>query len=70
MPCYHPAAALHNGSLLDDLQKDFDRVGQYLADLLKPEASAPDPPEGETSGTAPPTPQAPVPPVGEQLELI
>ncbi|MBJ7602955.1 MAG: uracil-DNA glycosylase [Candidatus Dormibacteraeota bacterium] len=30
MPCYHPAAALHNGSLLADLQRDFERVRAHL----------------------------------------
>src|SRR5215470_425096 len=34
MPCYHPAAALHNGALLADLQRDFDRVREYLDRLL------------------------------------
>ena len=34
MPCYHPAAALHNGSLVADLQKDFDRVRDFLDQLL------------------------------------
>ncbi|MBO0686617.1 MAG: hypothetical protein J2P45_26015, partial [Candidatus Dormibacteraeota bacterium] len=58
MPCYHPAAALHNGSLLNDLQRDFDRVGEYLKKLLEPE-----PPP------APPEPPV-APATGEQLELI
>jgi DNA polymerase len=39
MPCYHPAAALHNGSLLVDLQKDFDRVREYLDQLLRQPAT-------------------------------
>lgn len=34
IPCYHPAAALHNGSLVADLQKDFDCVREYLDQLL------------------------------------
>jgi DNA polymerase len=37
IPLYHPAAALHNGSLVGDLQKDFDHVREYLDRLLQPE---------------------------------
>jgi DNA polymerase len=33
---YHPAAALHNGSLVNDLQADFLKVKQYLDTILKP----------------------------------
>ena len=36
MPVYHPAAALHNGSLVRDLEADFDRVRGYLDELLRP----------------------------------
>lgn len=36
VPLYHPAAALHNGSLVADLEHDFDRVKQYLDKLLAP----------------------------------
>ena len=36
MPVDHPAAALHNGSLLRDLEADFDRVRGYLDDVLRP----------------------------------
>jgi len=43
MPCYHPAAALHNGALLADLQRDIDRVREYLDRLLPPPAPEPDP---------------------------
>ena len=42
MPCYHPAAALHNGALLADLQRDFDRVREYLDRLLPPPATVPE----------------------------
>src|SRR5262249_10300170 len=59
MPCYHPAAALHNGSLVEDLQKDFDRVRQYLDKLL----SKPEEPAGESEA---PTRE----PEPEQLPLI
>ncbi|MDQ6772641.1 MAG: uracil-DNA glycosylase [Candidatus Dormibacteraeota bacterium] len=55
MPCYHPAAALHNGSLLKDLQADFDRVRGYLAEVL-----APPPPEPELAPE----------PAAQQLDLI
>ena len=36
MPVYHPAAALHNGSLVRDLEQDFDKVRGYLDEVLKP----------------------------------
>ncbi len=61
MPCYHPAAALHNGGLLNDLQRDFDRVREYLDRLLvQPEPAAPEPasevvaPRAEPAGTQAP----------------
>jgi DNA polymerase len=54
MPCYHPAAALHNGGLLNDLQRDFDRVRSYLDRLL---------PAPEPVSTAP---AEPIPPGGGQ----
>ncbi len=41
VPLYHPAAALHNGALVADLEHDFDRVKAYLDKLLAP----PPPPE-------------------------
>jgi uracil-DNA glycosylase len=53
---YHPAAALHNGSLVDDLQADFLSVRRYLDAILTP------PPQAE------PEPQPPADP--EQLSLI
>jgi uracil-DNA glycosylase len=42
VPLYHPAAALHNGGLVGDLQKDFDRVREYLDRLLQPEVNEED----------------------------
>ena len=61
MPCYHPAAALHNGSLIADLQKDFDRVREYLDELL----TTPAEPVAKTAETASePEPEP------EQLPLI
>ena len=59
IPCYHPAAALHNGSLVADLQKDFDSVREYLDQLL----NKPDEPAGESEA---PTRE----PEPEQLPLI
>ena len=41
MPVYHPAAALHNGSLVADLERDFDALRRYLDQLLAPPAPAP-----------------------------
>ncbi len=41
VPLFHPAAALHNGALVADLERDFDRVKVYLDKLLAP----PPPPE-------------------------
>ena len=65
MPCYHPAAALHNGGLLADLQKDFDRVRDYLDTLLpKPDPAQPRPDETD------PEPAAAAATETEQLPLI
>ncbi len=36
VPLYHPAAALHNGSLVADLERDFDQLKRYLDELLAP----------------------------------
>jgi DNA polymerase len=41
IPLYHPAAALHNGALVADLERDFDRLRKYLDQVLAP----PPPPE-------------------------
>ena len=59
MPVYHPAAALHNGSLVRDLEQDFDRVRGYLDEVLKP-------PEPEPEPFAEPAPE----PTSEQLSLL
>ena len=56
VPLYHPAAALHNGALVADLEHDFDRVKAYLEALLAP------PP--------PPVPVAPPKQEAEQLRLL
>jgi uracil-DNA glycosylase family 4 len=67
MPCYHPAAALHNGALLNDLQRDFDRVGEYLRQVFPEEAAEPEEAQPQAGqGAAPPASPNP----GEQLELI
>ncbi|HEY4026193.1 MAG TPA: uracil-DNA glycosylase [Candidatus Dormibacteraeota bacterium] len=72
MPCYHPAAALHNGNLLSDLQRDFDRVREYLDRLLTAPAPAPAPapaaPETEPAGE--PAAAKAREPEPEQLPLI
>jgi len=55
VPLYHPAAALHNGALVGDLQRDFDRVRTYLDRVLKPPEPEPAPAPAEpplSSGTA------------------
>jgi uracil-DNA glycosylase family 4 len=41
MPVYHPAAALHNGALVRDLEQDFDNVRRYLDEVLRPPAPEP-----------------------------
>lgn len=56
VPLYHPAAALHNGALVADLEHDFDQVKRYLDKLLAP----PPPPE------PPPVPKQ----EAEQLNLL
>src|SRR5689334_12764918 len=38
VPLYHPAAALHNGSLVSDVDRDFDGVRRYLDRFLAPPA--------------------------------
>ncbi len=55
VPLYHPAAALHNGSLVADLERDFDNVRKYLDRLLAP----PPPPE-----------PAPAPATAEEVEQL
>jgi DNA polymerase len=60
VPLYHPAAALHNGALVADLERDFDRVKAYLAALLAP----PPPPPIPTAPVAQPKQEA------EQLRLL
>jgi DNA polymerase len=47
VPLYHPAAALHNGSLVADLQRDFDQVRAYLDQALAPPEPQPEPGQPE-----------------------
>ncbi|HKW73431.1 MAG TPA: uracil-DNA glycosylase [Candidatus Dormibacteraeota bacterium] len=56
VPLYHPAAALHNGALVADLEHDFDQLKRYLDQLLAP------PP--------PPVAAAPATQESEQLRLL
>jgi uracil-DNA glycosylase family 4 len=56
VPLYHPAAALHNGALVADLEHDFDQLKRYLDQLLAP------PP--------PPISAAPAKQDSEQLRLL
>jgi DNA polymerase len=56
VPLYHPAAALHNGSLVADLERDFDALKRYLDQLLAP--------------PAPPAVAAAPKPESEQLRLL
>lgn len=58
LPMYHPAAALHQGSLRRVVEDDFLRVPQALAEARKL-ASAPDAPGSASGPTAPPKPAAP-----------
>ncbi len=46
MPCYHPAAALYNGSLMSTLREDFRALRAYLdAPAQAPAATLPGPPD-------------------------
>jgi hypothetical protein len=62
VPLYHPAAALHNGALVADLERDFDRVRSYLDKLLGL-------PRDSDAGT-PKEPAAPPRQEAEQLRLL
>lgn len=44
MPCYHPAAALYNGSMLPVLEEDFRHLKRYLDGLSERSAPVPEPP--------------------------
>jgi DNA polymerase len=49
MPCYHPAAALYNGALLEVLREDFRQLKVHLemAPVAAPPAPAEKPPKPE-----------------------
>jgi uracil-DNA glycosylase family 4 len=68
MPVYHPAAALHNGTLLKDLQDDFDKVKVYLGPVLAAEQATTSE-EDATSAEAGAATKPGLPP-GEQLPLL
>lgn len=36
VPVYHPAAALHNGSLVEDLRADFEKVRRHIESIVSP----------------------------------
>lgn len=61
MPVYHPAAALHNGALLGDLQRDFDGVRRHL-DRMRERAQA--------LAAPPPPPAQPPEEPSQQLSLL
>jgi uracil-DNA glycosylase len=65
---YHPAAALHQGSLRAVVEDDFRRVTQVLAEARKLRAS---PPEAQTPApSSQPAPQAKPPEPPKQLSLF
>jgi uracil-DNA glycosylase len=72
MPVYHPAAALHNGSLLADLQHDFDRVAIHLKQVMAAEEDRQPvtPGQSEAEGGAPAGVAPAPPPPHEQLPLL
>ncbi len=70
MPCYHPAAALHNGALLADLRQDFERVRKHLDRVVT--RPAPTSPTADALVEGRPAPLSPpsVPPEPAQLRLL
>jgi uracil-DNA glycosylase family 4 len=74
-PLYHPAAALHNGSLRATIESDFRALGDLLASLDAPEPSNPQPlnPQSSTTHLPPTEPPAKAhrpPPGGSQLPMF
>ena len=62
-PLLHPAAALHQGGLLDTLKADFKKLKEFLDRNTKPAAP--------TSGTAPAAPTLQIdPPHPTQMDLF
>lgn len=64
-PLFHPAAALHQGSLLEPLREDFKKLKAYL-DKMRAEP-APDP---KQSGTDQASPEAKSEPPATQMSLF
>jgi DNA polymerase len=62
MPLYHPAAALHNPLLVDELQRDFDTVRRHLDAVLRLEQASAEPVPAERPTTSEIA--------GEQLPLL
>lgn len=50
MPCYHPAAALYNGSLLSVLRQDFQKLKVHLESAPTPPPAPPPPTATEQLG--------------------
>jgi len=66
VPLYHPAAALHNGSLRATIEQDFAKLGDLLRQQPTEPSTAPDPvpapPQASLfEGTPAPPPPAPPP---------
>ena len=56
VPMFHPAAALHQPSLRKDVEADFRKLPEILAQFEKLEDSAPPPPEAEPPPVPPDLP--------------
>src|SRR3972149_6112023 len=55
VPMYHPAAALHQGSLRQPIEDDFSKIPAYLEQARRePEPSGPQPAPAAGAGAAPP----------------
>lgn len=61
-PLLHPAAALHQGNLLDTLKDDFKKLKAYLDRMNAPAAKTP--------ASAPPAPSSPTATPQSQLDLF
>lgn len=73
-PLYHPAAALHNGSLRSTIEQDFAKLGELLRQEPSQEVSAaPHPPHPMNSGLSSGRPQEshkPEEPPEQQLSMF
>ncbi|HYM14010.1 MAG TPA: uracil-DNA glycosylase [Dehalococcoidia bacterium] len=78
VPMYHPAAALHQGSLRAVIEADFKRLPEFLAKTLQqPAAADPAPPArvpAHLAAAQPAAPQTPAPsatePESQQMRLL